>query len=47
MLLQSPHLEVYICGAEAKGAVSLAHVGHCASRVGVVADNAPGEVTAG
>lgn len=47
LLLQSPHLEVYVGGAEANVAVSLAHLGHRTRMVGVVADNALGEAATG
>ena len=47
LLLQSPHLEVYVGGAEANVAVSLARLGHRARMVGVVADNALGEAATG
>lgn len=46
-LLQSPQLEVHVGGAEANVAVSLARFGHQASQVGVVPDNALGEVALG
>jgi len=38
LLLQSPRLDVYVGGAEANVAVSLAHFGHSASVVSVVPD---------
>lgn len=47
LLLQSPSLEVFIGGAEANVAVSLARLGHRARMVGVVADNALGESATG
>jgi len=47
LLLQSPCLEVHAGGAEANVAVSLARLGHRASMVGVVADNALGESAVG
>lgn len=47
LLLQSPHLEVYVGGAEANVAVSLARFGHRADMVGMVADNALGESATG
>ena len=42
LLLQSPQLQVYIGGAEANVAVSLARYGHAASMVTVVPDSALG-----
>jgi 2-dehydro-3-deoxygluconokinase len=42
LLLQSGELRVYVGGAEANVAVSLAHFGHAASVVSVVPDNALG-----
>ncbi|MGO4778079.1 PfkB family carbohydrate kinase, partial [Lysobacter sp. 2RAB21] len=46
-LLQSPRLEVCIGGAEANVAVSLAHFGHEAAMLSVVADNALGHAAIG
>ncbi|HEV8693208.1 MAG TPA: sugar kinase [Lysobacter sp.] len=46
-LLQSPHLVVHVGGAEANVAVSLARMGHHASMVSTVADNALGEASVG
>lgn len=43
MFLQSPRLDVYIGGAEANVAVSLARFGHRSALVSVVPDNALGE----
>ena len=45
--LQSPQLQVHVGGAEANVAVALAHFGHDAAMVGVVADNALGEAVIG
>jgi 2-dehydro-3-deoxygluconokinase len=42
-LLQSPHLEIQIGGAEANVAVSMAHFGHRTSIVGAITDNALGD----
>src|SRR5215831_8063600 len=39
LLLQSPALDVYVGGAEANVAVSLAHFGHATSVVSVVPDS--------
>ncbi len=47
LLLQSPSLEVFIGGAEANVAVSLARMGHATRMVGLVADNALGESATG
>ncbi len=47
LLLQSPQLEVCMGGAEANVAVALAHLGHAASMVGVITDNALGEAALG
>lgn len=47
LLLQSPSLEVFVGGAEANVAVSLARMGHDARMVGAVADNPLGESAAG
>jgi 2-dehydro-3-deoxygluconokinase len=46
-LLQTPHLEVRIGGAEANVAVSLARFGHRTAMVGSVADNALGDAALG
>src|ERR1041385_3455063 len=42
LLLQSGQLRVYVAGAEANVAVSLARLGHSTSMVSVVPDNALG-----
>lgn len=47
LLLQSPLLEVCTGGAEANVAVSLAHLGHRAEMVGVVAGNGLGDSATG
>ncbi len=46
-LLQTPHLDVHVGGAEANVAVSLAHFGHRTALVGAFADNALGEAALG
>lgn len=47
MLLQSPRFEVFIGGAEANVAVSLARFGHGSAQVGVLPDNPLGAAAAG
>ncbi len=47
MLLQSPQLEVYVGGAEANVAVSMARFGHRVSMLSVVPDNPLGEAATG
>ncbi|MGO1072196.1 sugar kinase [Lysobacter sp. CA199] len=47
LLLQAPHLDVHVGGAEANVAVALAHYGHDARMVGAVADNALGAAALG
>ena len=47
MLLQSPQFEVFVGGAEANVAVSLARFGHASAQVGVLPDNPLGAAAAG
>jgi 2-dehydro-3-deoxygluconokinase len=47
MLLQSPQLEVFVGGAEANVAVSMARFGHRVSMLSVVPDNPLGEAASG
>src|SRR5687768_6131452 len=47
VLLQSPQFEVFVGGAEANVAVSLARFGHDSAQVGVYPDNALGAAAAG
>ena len=47
LLLQRPHLDVHIGGAEANVAVGLASLGHAAMVVSVVPDNALGQAAIG
>lgn len=47
MLLQSPQFEVFVGGAEANVAVSLARFGHDSAQVGVIPDNPLGAAAAG
>ncbi|WP_226467745.1 sugar kinase [Luteimonas panaciterrae] len=46
-LLQTPHLEVHVGGAEANVAVALARLGHAAAVVSVVSDNPLGAAVVG
>lgn len=47
LLLQRPHLDVHVGGAEANVAVGLASLGHAAKLVSVVPDNALGQAAVG
>lgn len=47
LLLQRPHLDVHVGGAEANVAVGLASLGHAATVVSVVPDNALGQAAIG
>jgi len=47
LLLQRPHLDVHVGGAEANVAVGLASLGHATKMVSVVPDNALGAAAAG
>lgn len=47
MLLQSPQFEVFVGGAEANVAVSLARFGHDSAQVGITPDNPLGAAAAG
>ncbi|MFY2764002.1 sugar kinase [Arenimonas sp. MALMAid1274] len=47
LMLQTPCLEVFVGGAEANVAVSLARFGHASAQVGVLPDNALGAAAAG
>jgi 2-dehydro-3-deoxygluconokinase len=47
LLLQSPHFDVHVGGAEANVAVSLARFGHRSAVVSVVPDNALGQAAVG
>jgi 2-dehydro-3-deoxygluconokinase len=46
-LLQTPHLDVHVGGAEANVAIALARLGHAAAMVSVVPDSPLGEATVG
>jgi 2-dehydro-3-deoxygluconokinase len=46
LLLQSPHLQVHVGGAEANVAIALAGFGHAAGCIGTVADNPLGRAAA-